>query len=207
MRAITIIDGTDKVHTKEALPSILQEALAVSFDTAVGHSYLDDAASRFDFFSRVEERLVFDIDILNLITKGGLPRKSLTILLASSGGGKSLMMSHMAAANLRMGKNVLYITMEMAEERIAERIDANLLGIEVDKIVDLGKDIFCTKVSNIASKTRGRFFIKEYPPGSAHSGHFRGLIEELKTKQNFVPDIVYIDYLGICASARVKMGG
>ena len=207
MKAINIIDGKDKVHNKEAIPAILQDALAVSFDTAVGHSYLDDAAARYDFYSRVEEKLAFDIDMLNLITKGGLTRKSLTICLAATGGGKSLFMSHMAASSLRLGKNVLYITMEMAEEKIAERIDANILDVEIDKITALGKDIFCTKITNLAAKTNGRLFVKEYPTGGAHTGHFRGLIEELKTKQKFTPDIVFVDYLGICASSRVKMGG
>jgi replicative DNA helicase len=148
-----------------------------------------------------------DIEMLNKITNGGLTRKSLTMLLAVSGGGKSLVMSHMAAGFLREGYNVLYISMEMSEEKIAERIDANLLDIEVDKIKDIGKDIFCTKISNLASKTHGRLFIKEYPNGSAHTGHFRGLLEELVTKQDFKPDVILIDYLGICASARVKMGG
>lgn len=207
MKAINIIDGKDKVHNKEAIPAILQRALAVQFDTAVGHSYLDDAAARYDFYSKVEEKLAFDIDMLNLITKGGLTRKSLMIILAGTGAGKSLLMQHMAASSLRLGKNVLYITLEMAEEKIAERIDANMLNVDIDKLVELGKDAFCTKISNIAQKTHGRLFVKEYPTGGAHTGHFRGLIEELKTKQNFVPDIVFVDYLGICGSARVKMGG
>jgi replicative DNA helicase len=145
--------------------------------------------------------------MFNKITNGGLSRKTLNILLAQSGGGKSLVMSHMAAGCLRDGLNVLYISMEMSEEKIAERIDANLLDVEVDKIKDLGKDIFCTKISNLAAKTHGRLFIKEYPSGTAHTGHFRGLLEELKTKQDFVPDIIFVDYLGICASSRVKMGG
>jgi KaiC/GvpD/RAD55 family RecA-like ATPase len=148
-----------------------------------------------------------DIEMFNKITNGGLSRKTLNILLAQSGGGKSLVMSHMAAGCLRDGLNVLYISMEMSEEKIAERIDANLLDVEVDKIKDIGKDIFCTKISNLAAKTHGRLFIKEYPSGAAHTGHFRGLLEELKTKQDFTPDIIFIDYLGICASSRVKMGG
>lgn len=207
MKSITIIDGKDQKHQREAIPSILQEALGISFNTAVGHSYLDDAEKRFDFYTRVESKIVMDIEMLNKITNGGLTRKSLTMLLAVSGGGKQLVMSHMAAGFLREGYNVLYISMEMSEEKIAERIDANLLDVEVDKIKDMGKDIFCTKISNLASKTHGRLFIKEYPNGSAHTGHFRGLLEELKTKQNFVPDVIEVDYLGICASARVKMGG
>ena len=207
MKSITIIDGKDQKLSREAIPSILQEALGISFNTAVGHSYLDDADKRFDFYTRVESKILFDIEMLNKITNGGLTRKSLTMLLAVSGGGKSLVMSHMSAGFLREGYNVLYISLEMSEEKIAERIDANLMDIEVDKIKDMGKDIFCTKINNIAAKTRGRLFIKEYPNGSAHTGHFRGLLEELKTKQNFVPDVIMVDYLGICASARVKMGG
>jgi archaellum biogenesis ATPase FlaH len=207
MKSITIIDGKDQKHNREAIPSILQEALGISFNTAVGHSYLDNASERFDFYTRVESKIVLDIEMFNKITNGGLSRKTLNILLAQSGGGKSLVMSHMAAGCLRDGLNVLYISMEMSEEKIAERIDANLLDVEVDKIKDLGKDIFCTKISNLAAKTHGRLFIKEYPSGTAHTGHFRGLLEELKTKQDFVPDIIFVDYLGICASSRVKMGG
>lgn len=207
MQSLMIIEGKDKQLSKEAIPGLLQDALSISFDTAVGHDYVADADSRFDFYTRVDECLKFDIDILNKITNGGLRNKTLTILLAESGGGKSLGMAHMAAANLRMGKNVLYITLELAEERLAERIDANLLNIDINKIESLGKDIFMTKVSNIAAKTQGRLFIKEYPTGSAHCGHFRALIEELKVKQNFIPDIIYIDYLGICASSRIKLGG
>lgn len=207
MKSITIIDGKDQKHNRDAIPTILQQALGISFNTAVGHSYLDDAERRFDFYSKEESKIVLDIEMFNRITNGGLTRKSLNILLAQSGGGKSLVMSHMAAGCLRNGYNVLYISMEMSEEKIAERIDANLLDVEIDKIKDLGKDIFVTKVHNIAAKTHGRLFIKEYPSGGAHTGHFRGLLEELKTKQNFVPDIIFVDYLGICASARVKLGG
>lgn len=207
MRAITILDGKDKTHTKDSIPSLLQDALGISFDTAVGHSYLDDAAMRFDFYTRVEEKIAFDIELFNDITSGGLSRKTLTILLAQSGGGKSLVMSHMAAAALRQGRNVLYITMEMAEERIAERIDANLLNVAVDKLKDIGKDAFVTKIDGIAAKTHGRLFVKEYPTGAAHTGHFRGLLRELETKQNFKPDVIFVDYLAICASSRVKLGG
>lgn len=207
MKQITIIDGKDKNTTREAIPEILQNALGIQFNTAVGHSYIDDAEVRFDHYTRAESKIQLDIDMLNKITHGGLTRKSLTMLLAVSGGGKSLVMSHMSAGFLRHGYNVLYISMEMSEEKIAERIDANLLDVDVDKIKELGKDIFCTKISNIAAKTQGRLFIKEYPNGSAHTGHFRGLLEELKTKQNFVPDVVLVDYLGICASSRMKMGG
>lgn len=207
MQSLTIMDDKDKNHNKEAIPGLLQDALSISFDTAVGHSYIDDAESRFDFYNRLDECIPFDIDMLNTITNGGLRRKTLTLLLAESGGGKSLGMAHMAAANLRMGLNVLYITLELAEERLAERIDANLLNVDINKIKDMGKDAFATKISNIAAKTHGRLFIKEYPTGAAHCGHFRGLIEELKVKQNFVPDVIYVDYLGICASSRIKMGG
>lgn len=207
MKSLTIIDGQDKELSKEAIPSLLEDALAVSFDTAVGHAYLADAEARYDFYNKVDECIPFDIDLLNTVTNGGLRRKTLTLILAESGGGKSLAMAHMAASNLRMGYNVLYITMELAEERLAERIDANLLNIDIDKIKNLGRDAFVTKISNISSKTQGRLFIKEYPTGAAHSGHFRALIEELKIKQDFTPDIIYVDYLGICASARMKMGG
>lgn len=205
--SLKIIEGTDKNRSPDAIPSILQSALSISFSSAVGHSYIEDAAARYDFYNNVESRIEFDIELLNKITHGGLPNKSLTILLSVSGGGKSLVMTHMAAANLRKGKNVLYITMEMAEERIAERIDANLLNVDVDKIKSIGKDAFLTKIDNIASKSHGKLIIKEYPTGAAHSGHFRGLLEELKIKKNFIPDIIYVDYLGICASARVRMSG
>lgn len=207
MKAIVILDGDDKTHTKEGIPSLLQAALGVTFDASVGHSYIDDAAARFDMYTRVDAKIRFDIKMLNDITTGGLSRKSLTLLLAASGGGKSLVMSHMAAANLRDGMNVLYISLEMSEEKIAERIDANLLNVDIDKIALLGKNSFCDKIDGIASKTRGRLFVKEYPTGAGHAGHFRGLLEELKTKQNFVPDVMYVDYLGICASAKMKMGG
>ena len=207
IQSLKIIDGSDKEHTQEAIPTILQKALNVCFDADVGHSYLESAASRYDFYNLKEDKIKFDIDMLNKITNGGIPRKSLTVLLSPSGGGKSLVMTHMAAAALREGLNVLYITMEMAEERIAERIDANLLNVEVSSIKDMGKDAFVTKIDNIAAKSHGRLFIKEYPTGSAHSGHFRALIEELKAKKNFIPDVVYVDYLGICASARVRMTG
>lgn len=207
MESITIIDGKDSNLNREAIPNILQKALGISFSTAVGHSYLDDAEARWEFYTRVDAKIKFDIDMLNTITDGGLTRKSLTMLLAVSGGGKSLVMSHMAAGNLREGYNVLYISMEMSEEKIAERIDANLMNIDIDKIKVIGKDSFVTKVSNIAAKTQGRLFVKEYPPNGAHAGHFRGLLDELKVKQNFIPDVIYVDYLGITASARMKMGG
>ena len=207
VESLKIIEGSDKQRTPDAIPSILQNALSISFNNEVGHSYIADAASRYDFYTRKEERLPFDLEILNKITNGGLPKKTLSMVLSESGGGKSLTMCHFAAANLRQGKNVLYITLELAEERIAERIDANLMSIEVNNIKNMSRDAYMTKIDNIAAKSHGNLFIKEYPPGVAHAGHFRSLLEELKVKKNFVPDIIYIDYLGICASARVKMGG
>lgn len=207
LRSIKIIDGKDKQFSEDAIPKILQDALAISFDTAVGHSYIDDAESRYEFYTRKEEKLEFDLEILNKITKGGLARKTLTLLAAQSGGGKSLVMSHFAASALRKGKNVLYITLEMAEERIAERIDANLMGVDIDKLADMSRDEFMTKVQKIGARAHGKIVIKEYPTGSAHSGHFRGLLEELKIKRNFKPELIIVDYLGICASSRMKMGG
>jgi replicative DNA helicase len=207
LRSIKIIDGKDKELNKEGIPKILQDALAISFDTAVGHSYLEDATARYEFYTRKEEKIAFDLEILNDITKGGLAKKTLTLLAAQSGGGKSLVMSHFAAAALRQGKNVLYITLEMSEERIAERIDANLLGIDIDKLAELSKEEFVQKIATISKKTQGKLIVKEYPTGSAHSGHFRGLLEELKVKKDFKPDFLIVDYLGICASSRMKMGG
>lgn len=207
LRSIKIIDGKDKQFSEDAIPKILQDALAISFDTAVGHSYIDDAESRYEFYTRKEEKLEFDLEILNKITKGGLARKTLTLLAAQSGGGKSLVMSHFAASALRKGKNVLYITLEMAEERIAERIDANLMGVDIDKLAEMSRDEFMTKVQKIGARAHGKIVIKEYPTGSAHSGHFRGLLEELKIKRNFKPELIIVDYLGICASSRMKMGG
>lgn len=207
MKSITIIDGKEKNIDRGSIPEILQKALGISFNTAVGHSYLDDAAERYDFYTRLDSKIRMDLDIFNKITHGGLSKKSLTILLAIQGGGKSLVLSHMAAGFLREGYNVLYISLEMQEQKIAERIDANLMGVDLDKLSLLGKDIFCTKIANIAAKTQGRLFVKEYPNGSAHTGHFRGLVEELKTKQNFKPDVILVDYLGICASSRMKLGG
>ena len=207
MESISIIDGKHQTLTKNALPDILSKALAVTFDTNIGHSYLDDAEERYEFYHTEEERIPFDLEYLNKITKGGLPNKSLNIVLAGTGAGKSLFMCHQAASCLSMGKNVLYITMEMSEERIAERIDANLLDIPLDQIEKLSKNVFVNKVSQIAAKTNGTLIIKEYPTGQAHSGHFRALFNELKLKKKFIPDIVFIDYLNICASSRIKMGG
>jgi len=208
MESISIIDGKHQTLNKNAIPDVLSKALSVSFDTNIGHDYLDNAEDRFDFYHLDEERLAFDLDYFNKITKGGLPNKTLNIALAGTGVGKSLFMCHQAASSLSMGKNVLYITMEMSEERIAERIDANLLNVPIDQLELLSKDMFQQKVHNVAHKTDGKLIIKEYPTGSAHANHFRALLNELKLKKNFVPDIVFIDYLNICASARMKgMGG
>lgn len=208
MESISIIDGKHQTLTKNALPDILTKALAVTFDTNIGHDYLENAEQRYDFYHEDEERLPFDLEYLNKITKGGLPNKSLNIVLAGTGVGKSLFMCHCAASALSQGKNVLYITMEMAEERIAERIDANLLDTSLDQIEKLSKDMFVNKVNTIAAKTQGKLIIKEYPTGQAHSGHFRALFNELKLKKKFTPDVVFIDYLNICASSRMKgLGG
>ena len=204
MQSISIIDGKHQTLTKNALPDILTKALSVTFDTNIGHDYTADAEERFDFYNRVEERIPFDLEKLNTITKGGLPNKTLNIILAGTGVGKSLAMCHFAAANLSQGKNVLYLTMEMAEERIAERIDANLLDTQLGSLEKMTKKSFVSKVADIASKTQGKLLVKEYPTGSAHTGHFRALLNELKLKKKFVPDIVYVDYLNICASSRMK---
>ena len=208
MESISILDGKHKELSKNALPDILSKALAVTFDNNIGHDYLTSADKRYDFYHRVEERIPFDIDYLNKITNNGLPKKTLNILLAGTGVGKSLFMCHMAAAALSQGRNVLYVTMEMAEERIAERIDANLMDVAIDQIEKLSRDMFVTKVNKIAAKTHGSLIIKEYPTSQAHAGHFRALLNELKLKRKFVPEIIFIDYLNICASSRIKtMGG
>lgn len=208
MESISIIDGKHGSLTKNALPDLLQKALSVSFDTNVGHDYIENVDQRYDFYHEQEERIPFDIDYFNRITKGGLPNKTLNIALAGTGVGKSLFMCHVAGSCLSIGKNVLYITMEMAEERIAERIDANLLNIPMDQLENISKPMLTGKVEELASKTDGKLIIKEYPTGSANANHFRALLNELKLKKNFVPDIIFIDYLNICASARMKaMGG
>jgi len=204
MESIQIIDGKHKELTKNALPDILQKALAVSFDTNIGHDYIENVEQRYDFYHEQESRIPFDLDYFNKITKGGLPNKTLNIALAGTGVGKSLFMCHCAANALIQGRNVLYITMEMAEERIAERIDANLLNIPLDQLEYLPKPIMMTKVNDIASKTNGKLIIKEYPTGQANVSHFRALLNELKLKKNFVPEIIFIDYLNICASSRMK---
>ena len=208
MESITIIDGNHQVLSRNAIPDVLSKALSVTFDTNIGHDYLESVDARYDFYTQDEERLPFDLDYLNRITKGGLPNKTLNIALAGTGVGKSLFMCHCAGAALSQGKNVLYITMEMAEERIAERIDANLLNVPIDQLENLSKDMFSNRVKKIADKTNGKLIIKEYPTGSAHSNHFRALLNELKLKKKFIPDIIFIDYLNICASSRMKsMGG
>ena len=204
VEGISIIDGKDKNREADAIPSILTDALAVCFDNAVGHDYLDDSEKRFDFYHRVEERIPFDLDFFNKITKGGLPSKTLNIALAGTGVGKSLFMCHMAANCLSQGKSVLYITLEMAEERIAERIDANLMNVSMEDLHDLPKNMFEDKITKLMKKTEGKLIIKEYPTASAHSAHFRGLIKELAIKKSFKPDMIFIDYLNICASSRLK---
>ena len=208
MESITIIDGKHESLTKNALPDILSKALGVSFDKNVGHDYVENAEQRYEFYHTEEDRIPFDLELFNTITKGGVPRKTLNIALAGTGVGKSLYMCHVAASALAEGRNVLYITMEMAEERIAERIDANLLNVPIDQLDKMSKDMFTTKVANLARKTNGKLIIKEYPTGSAHTGHFRALLNELKLKKQFEPDIIFVDYLNICASSRMKgMGG
>lgn len=206
MQSIQILDSKsgESGLDKGAIPSILADALAVSFDNHVGHDFLDDAESRYEFYHKVEQRLPFDLDYLNRITKNGLPKKTLNIILAGTGVGKSLFMCHCAAANLSLGKNVLYITLEMAEERIAERIDANLLNVDVDKLVALPKETYLKKISKMKEKTLGRLIIKEYPTASANVSHFKHLLNELKLKRQFYPDVIYVDYLNICSSSRVK---
>ena len=208
MESISIIDGKHATLQKNAIPDVLSKALGVTFDNNIGHDYLQDVEGRYDFYHEQEERIPFDLEHFNLITKGGLPNKTLNIALAGTGVGKSLFMCHVAAGALAQGHNVLYITMEMAEERIAERIDANLLNVPIDQLENLSKDMFTDKVSQIAAKTQGKLIIKEYPTGQAHSNHFRALLNELKLKKNFVPELIFIDYLNICASSRMKgMGG
>jgi len=204
MESIKVADGKDKTKSRDAIPSILSEALSVSFDDHVGHDYFNDADARYDFYHRKEDKIEFDLDMFNKITKGGLPRKTLNIALAGTGVGKSLFMCHQAASCLLQGQNVLYITLEMAEERIAERIDANLFNMDIKTLVDLPKPMYDTKVHKLVNKTRGRLIIKEYPTASAHAGHFKSLLNELSLKKGFSPDIIFIDYLNICSSSRFK---
>lgn len=206
MKSINILDDKTGALAKGSIPQILSDALAVSFDTSIGHDFLDDYLPRYDFYHQKEKRVPFDLDYLNTITKGGLPNKTLNVVLAGTGVGKSLFMCHCAASNLLQNFNVLYITMEMAEERIAERIDANMLNVPVDELEIMPKDVYEKKIQRLQSKTKGKLIIKEYPTASAGSANFRHLLNELKLKKNFKPDIVYIDYLNICASSRIKMG-
>ena len=206
VESIGIADGNNEKKNIDAIPSILSDALAVSFDNHVGHDYLQDFSERFDFYHQKEERIPFDLDFFNKITKGGLVNKSLNIALAGTGVGKSLFMCHMASSVLLRGSNVLYITLEMAEEKIAERIDANLLNIPIQQLTDLPRSMFENKVSKLAEKTQGSLIIKEYPTASAHVGHFRSLLNELALKKSFRPDIIFVDYLNICASERYRAG-
>jgi replicative DNA helicase len=203
-KAILILDGKDKELDKGAIPKLLSDSLGVSFDTHIGHDFLEDYNDRYDFYHKKEERIPFGIKLLNSITKGGLPNKSLTCFLAVTGVGKTLVMCDMAATHLLYGKNVLYITLEMAEERIAERIDANILDVTLDELKMMSREEYERKISRIKGKTTGKLIIKEYPTGSAHAGHIRYLINDLKMKHNFTPDIVYIDYLNLCSSSRLK---
>ena len=204
MESIHIADGNDEKKNRDAIPTILSDALAVSFDNHIGHDYLQDYEERYESYHRKESRIQFDLEHFNKITKGGLPNKTLNIALAGTGVGKSLFMCHHASSVLLDGKNVLYITLEMAEEKIAERIDANLLNVAIQDITDLPKPMFDKKVDSIAKKTQGTLIIKEYPTASAHSGHFKSLLNELALKKSFTPDIIFIDYLNICASSRYR---
>lgn len=204
--SILVLDGKHKSHDKGAIPELLAEALAVSFDNSIGHDYLDNSDERYDFYHTKEQKVAFDLDIMNKITKGGLSLKTLSIVLAGTGVGKTLFMTHCAAANLSAGLNVLYITMEMAEERIAERIDANLLDLTVDELRTSPREVYVRKMDRLKSRTGGKLVIKEYPTASAGSAHFRHLLNELRLKKSFRPDVIYIDYLNICSSSRIKHG-
>lgn len=206
MHSIEIIDGKSN-EDKGALPKILQDALGVSFDSSIGHDFIADADERYDFYHHKEEKIPFDLEYMNKITQGGLSRKTLNVIMASTGGGKSLFMCHCAATNMMDKKNVLYITLEMSEQRIAERIDANLMNVPIQDLALLPKDTYIEKLAKIKGKTTGKLIVKEYPTAAANANHFRHLLNELKVKKNFVADVIYIDYINICASARVKMGG
>ena len=204
MESIHIADGNNEKKNRDAIPSILSDALAVSFDNNIGHDYLQNYEERYEFYHRKEDKIEFDLDYFNKITKGGLPNKTLNIALAGTGVGKSLFMCHVASSVLLQGRNVLYITLEMAEERIAERIDANLLNVPIQQLTDLPRQMFENKVTSLAKKTQGTLIIKEYPTASAHCGHFKALLNELSLKKSFKPDIIFVDYLNICASSRHK---
>ena len=204
IESISLADGKDDTKGRDAIPSILSDALAVSFDNHVGHDYLIDYEERYESYHRKEDKIPFDLEFFDKVTKGGLPNKTLNIALAGTGVGKSLFMCHFASSVLLQGKNVLYITLEMAEEKIAERIDANLLNINIQDITDLPKPMFENKVTDLSKKTQGTLIIKEYPTAAAHSGHFKGLLNELALKKSFRPDIIFIDYLNICASSRYR---
>ena len=204
MESIHIADGEDSKKNRDAIPSILSDALAVSFDNNIGHDYIQNSDDRYEYYHRTEDKIPFDLEYFNKITKGGLPNKTLNIALAGTGVGKSLFMCHFASSVLLQGRNVLYITMEMAEEKIAERIDANLLNTAIQNLTDLPKPMFDKKVANIAKKTQGQLIIKEYPTAAAHSGHFKALLNELALKKSFKPDIIFVDYLNICASSRYR---
>jgi len=204
LNGIQIIDGKDKDKTPEAIPTILTEALSVSFDTHIGHDYLEQSIDRYEFYHTVEDKIPFDLDYFNRITKGGLPKKTLNVCLAGTGVGKSLFMCHSASATLMQGKNVLYITLEMAEEKIAERIDANLMNISMEDLHDLPRHMYEDRFGKVQKKTHGRLIVKEYPTASAHCGHFRSLLNELALKKDFKPDIIFVDYLNICASSRFR---
>ncbi len=206
MESIHIADGEDEKKNRDAIPTILSDALAVSFDNHIGHDYLQDYEDRYESYHRKEDKIPFDLEFFNKVTKGGLPNKTLNIALAGTGVGKSLFMCHVASSVLLQGKNVLYITLEMAEEKIAERIDANLLNVNIQDITDLPRPMFESKVTNLTKKTQGTLIIKEYPTASAHSGHFKALLNELALKKSFKPDIIFIDYLNICASSRYRAG-
>ena len=206
MESIQIIDKSSN-REKGEIPDILKDALSVSFDQHIGHDFIEDADDRFMSYNTVEDKLPFDLEMMNKITKGGLPNKTLNVVMAGTGVGKSLFMCHCASNNLMMGKNVLYISMEMSEEKIAERIDANLMNLPIQELSNLPKDMYDKKVKSIRDKTTGKLIVKEYPTASAHTGHFRHLLQELNLKKDFIPDVIYIDYLNICASARMRMGG
>jgi replicative DNA helicase len=205
--SIKILDGQDKIHDKGHIVKIMSDALAVSFDTSIGHDFIEDWGQRFDFYHRVEARIPFDIEFFNTITRGGIYRKTLTVLLGGTGVGKSLVMCHMASANLAAGLNVLYITNELSEEMVAQRIDANLLDVTIDELETLSRNTYEARIEKLKAKTKGKLIIKEYPTSSAGAANFRHLLNELRIKKNFKPDIIYIDYLNICISSRIKMGG